>query len=271
MADEKDYKLIEIKRITGQIKVITGLRIGASPESMEISGLDNPIIRNPVNDEPYIPGSSLKGKLRSLIEWYLGEVPPTGEPSKDGCVARVFGIPASRDAKVGPTRLIVRDATLSEEDRKRFQSGEPITEIKTENSINRLTAMANPRPLERVVPGVKFDFEMIYRIFSLPEENDNGQTDRENLEKVLLPAMALLEKDYLGSSGSRGCGKIQFIVDGKPGIKIDNEFHQLPSIDKDFTTEPQPTSAAETSVGESVTDETSDTTASKPSEDTVQQ
>jgi CRISPR-associated protein Csm3 len=113
-----EYRLRETRVLTGQIEVGTGLRIGANVEQMEISGLDNPILRNPATGEPYIPGSSLKGKLRSMAEWHLSELPqPSGDlvrdMKKDGRVARVFGVPADRDRKVGPTRVLVRDAVLT--------------------------------------------------------------------------------------------------------------------------------------------------------------
>jgi CRISPR-associated protein Csm3 len=231
-----DFRIKDIRLISGQIEVLTGLRIGANVETMEISGLDNPILRNPANSEPYIPGSSLKGKLRSLAEWHLGELPtPSGDLVHDcrrnGRAARVFGISASREEKNGPTRVLVRDATLSQADRQRFSEGQPITEIKTENSINRLTAEPNPRPLERVLPGVRFDYEIVYRILDL---GDGGKTDEENLQPVLLMAMRLLEQDYLGSAGSRGCGKVRFVVpdgDGaKPGVLVNGQHRELPEV-----------------------------------------
>lgn len=212
MAESRDnWKVLGIRRIRGKIRVVTGLRIGASQDTMEISGLDNPIIRNPANDEPYIPGSSLKGKMRSLTEWFLGELPGEGDPVKAdprSRTARVFGISASKERENGPTRLLIRDAALTDEWREKFGRGVPITEVKHENSINRLTSMANPRPMERVVPGVTFDFELVYRIL---DTGDNGKTDEQNYEDVVLAALSLLESDYLGSSGSRGCGQIQFV------------------------------------------------------------
>ncbi len=229
-----EYRLKESRVIKGQIEVVTGLRIGANVEQMEISGLDNPILRNPLTDEPYIPGSSLKGKMRSLSEWYHGKLPDRGNPTKpdpDTPTARVFGIPATEQREVGPTRTLVRDAVLSGPDCNRFNGGEAISEIKTENSINRLTAMANPRPMERVLPEVRFDFEIVYRIFDM---GDGGQADEGNFESVLLTAMALLEQDYLGSCGSRGCGQIRFVVpDGegtKPGIRVDGTHRELPGV-----------------------------------------
>lgn len=211
-------KLIEIKTVTGQIEVITGLRIGASQDTMEISGMDNPIIRNPTNEEPYIPGSSIKGKMRHLVEWYYGKLDmqrggPFSENDMDRAlqcpITRVFGAPASNHLKIGPTRLVVRDAFLSENDRQRFtDKGKPITEVKHENSINRLTAMANPRPMERVVPGVCFDFSLAYRVIDM---DDDGKTDRKFFDDAVLTGLALLQADCLGSAGSRGCGQIKFI------------------------------------------------------------
>lgn len=224
-------RLLSIRNITGRIVVETGLRIGGSAETMEISGLDNPIIRNPADDLPFIPGSSLRGRMRSLVEWYFGEISGNGnvlnaEPHWRS--SQVFGLPA-RDPKGiddpqaraayqrGPTRLIVRDCPLTAESRQRQADGYPITEVKSENSINRLTSMANPRPMERVLPGVSFDCELVYRVFDI--DGDGGRTDRENFEQVVLVGLALVQADALGGASSRGCGKIRFenlLLDGQP-------------------------------------------------------
>lgn len=223
-------KLKKFVQITGKIVVETGLRIGGSQETMEISGLDNPILRNPTNSEPYIPGSSLKGKLRSLCEWYFGELPENGDVTKPILTSRtgkVFGIPAkdprneknpeiTKAISSGPTRLIVRDAPLTDASREQFESGIPITEVKSENSINRLTSMANPRPMERVLPGVSFELNMSYRVFDL---GDDGQEDEKNLKEVLCVGLALLQADALGGGASRGNGKIRIedlARDGEP-------------------------------------------------------
>lgn len=217
-------KLKAIKVISGTIEVVTGLRIGGSQDTMEISGLDNPIIRNPANAQPFIPGSSIRGRMRSLAEWYFGEIPPDGDVVKikpDSRTAKVFGAPAQQEGGRGPTRLIVRDAMLSEPSLQRFRSGEPITEIKSENSINRITAMANPRPMERVLPGVTFDCEMIYRVFDM---DDNGEEDESLFDEILLPALRLLEMDALGGGSSRGNGKIRL------DLKLNGEPLELPTL-----------------------------------------
>ncbi len=223
-----EYRVKKVKTISGQIEVRTGLRIGAGQDTMEIGGNDNPILRNPANGEPYIPGSSIKGKMRSLVEWQLGKITSDGstwqadESNAITCpITRVFGASASRKIKIGPARLIVRDAFLTQKYRDIFKSGsKPIIEIKSENTINRLTSMANPRPMERVVPGVQFDFEMVYRIMQIGQ-NDPGN-DEQYFTDVVLKGLRLLEWNYLGSAGSRGCGQIKFInLKDETGATID--------------------------------------------------
>jgi len=212
MSETRDWRLKKMKRIIGHIHVLTGLHIGGSTETMEIGGVDNPIIRNPANGEPYIPGSSLKGRMRSLMEWHLGLLDKRGNPysSQDPrCpITRVFGAMAG-SAETGPTRLVVRDCPLSQGSRQRLLSGEPITEIKHENSINRITAMANPRPLERVVPGIVFDLDIAYRVL---DTGDGGALDEKYFKDVVLKALALVQQDCLGGSGSRGCGRVEFVA-----------------------------------------------------------
>lgn len=210
-------KQIAQKKLTGLIIVKTGLHIGAGNDKVEIGGMDNPIIRNPMTREPYIPGSSLKGKMRALLEWQFNKVSPNdGKPCSCGkptCeICRVFGSANSKkdsaDGQLrGPTRLIVRDAVLHEDDAEKFKNGKPIVEEKSENSLNRITAAANPRPIERVVPGIRFRFELVYRVI---DDGDGGKRDEEYFKKVVCKGLQLLENDYLGGGGSRGNGRIAF-------------------------------------------------------------
>ena len=208
-------KQIAIKKLTGKIIVKTGLHIGAGNEKVEIGGMDNPIIRNPLTREPYIPGSSIKGKMRSLMEWKEGKlVNSGGKPCSCGradCkVCRVFGSannPSNVDTMRGPTRIIVRDAVLTDEWKKNFKDGKAFIEEKAENSLDRITAHANPRPIERVVPGVEFDFEIAYKII---DTGDDGKQDIENFNSVVLEGLKMLENDYIGGGGSRGNGQIAF-------------------------------------------------------------
>lgn len=209
-------KQIALKKITGKIVVKTGLHIGAGNDKVEIGGMDNPIIRNPLTREPYIPGSSIKGKMRSLLEWKLDKVlASSGKPcfcGKADCpICRVFGSannPKNVDKEKGPTRIIVRDAVLAEAWSKKFREGEVLVEEKNENSLNRITAEANPRPIERVVPGVEFDFEIAYRVI---DTGDNGSIDEKNYKEVVLDGLKLLQDDYLGGGGTRGNGQIAFV------------------------------------------------------------
>lgn len=207
-------KQIETKKISGKIVVKTGLHIGAGNEKVEIGGMDNPIIRNPLTHEPYIPGSSLKGKMRSIMEWKTGKLESTGGKvcscGKTDCeICRVFGSANNSDSANdrGPTRLIVRDAVLTDEWKEKFRSGLPLVEEKNENSLNRITAEANPRPIERVVPGVEFDFEISYRVI---DTGDGGKMDKDYFESVVKESLKILQSDYLGGGGSRGNGQIEF-------------------------------------------------------------
>jgi CRISPR-associated protein Csm3 len=254
----KELQLKGYLTLRGTLRCVTGLRIGSEPEMIEIGGLDNPIIRHPITKLPYIPGSSLKGKMRSLLELRLGKIDPRpykvdeetgevlvdekGEPLKNpeygevhkpnsekgwNCegpecpICRLFGSNAGT-GEVGPARLIVRDAELTsdKEDeagnvvegwktkiRRLREKGEKGTEIKYENTINRINAMANPRQMERVPAGVDFDFEIGYRVFSV--DGDQGQKDLE-LFRYVVQGLQLVEADTLGGSGSRGYGRVAF-------------------------------------------------------------
>ena len=222
MSEQTGWRLLELRRIVGRIEIVTGLHIGGATEGMEISGLDEPIIRNRVDLEPYVPGSSLKGKMRSLTEWYLGKLRPDGRPYHDedpACpITRVFGGASGRGAKNGPTRLVVRDCFLSAESRELDRRGVALTEAKHENSIDRLTAMGSPRAVERVVPGVKFDAELLYRVF---DTGDGGELDRRLFSEVVLVALALVQADCLGGGGSRGSGKVRFDLRDEAGVAVE--------------------------------------------------
>lgn len=208
-------KQIDTKKLSGKIVVKTGLHIGAGNDKVEIGGMDNPIIRNPLTHEPYIPGSSIKGKMRSLMEWKFDKLKSTGGKvcfcGLPECkVCRVFGSANTKSEEAkdrGPTRLIVRDAVLTKEWKEKFRNGNSIVEEKNENSLNRITAEANPRPIERIVPGVEFDFEISYRVI---DTDDGGKTDENYFKEVVLESLKLLQDDYLGGGGSRGNGQIEF-------------------------------------------------------------
>lgn len=215
--------------IRGKIHCITGLHIGGSKDKMEIGGVDSPVLRNPQNNMPYIPGSSLKGKMRYLLEYSKGVVGKGGKKDKEGKlinpgdvshdeeIVRLFGIGADEkesDLKdIGPTRLIVRDCYPDERTKEMWKNMDSellYTEYKPENTIDRLTAAANPRFIERVVAGSKFDFEIVYGVYQMNKEDklEIIQNDLDNL----LEALRILEHSAIGKSGTRGYGKIKFEI-----------------------------------------------------------
>ncbi len=221
--------------LRGKFECLTGLHIGGSKEKLEIGGVDSPVIRDPRTRFPYVPGSSLKGKLRSLLEFALAAVPVSGEVSEDKAIVRLFGIGVDQKDEafnkpdhplhlIGPSRLIVRDCHPDEETKKWWKSLDSdllYTEYKSENGINRITSAANPRFVERVVAGSKFDFELIYSVFgiSITDEShrSDAKTDLDNLRMALL----LLQHNFLGKSGSRGYGRIKFWFDDPVWITTD--------------------------------------------------
>lgn len=207
--------------ITGKIKTLTGLHIGGTDSGINIGGLDKgAVIRDSISNEPYIPGSSLKGKMRSLLEKLRGEyeINDKGEagPSKnpEHLSAKIFGISADENENTAAlsdfkaSRIIVRDSFLTGPSRDKLLEANlelPFTETKTETSIDRVTSKANPRTIERVPQGSEFQFDMTLTLF----EKDN---EAELLEG-LFTSLILLQEDYLGGHGSRGSGKIEFAVE----------------------------------------------------------
>jgi len=202
-----DLKFEKNILINGTMLCETGLHIGGIDESMEIGGTDSPVILDRIKKVPIIPGSSLKGKIRSLLELEYGYAENGGVHScdrKDCPICLIFGRGAKEKVDSGPTRLIVRDAFPTKDTVENWDNNEGIlhgTEIKGENTINRITSMANPRFIERVPAGSEFNFEMIYSVYQ--------KEDYDRL-KMLFEGMCLLEDNYIGASGTRGYGKIKF-------------------------------------------------------------
>jgi CRISPR-associated protein Csm3 len=238
--ENQAMKLINTYLITGQIEILTGLHIGAGKDAVEIGGVDSPVVKNPYTGEPYIPGSSLKGKLRCLMEWVTGHVETSektlgktweggGEtdPAKlaSDPILRIFGT-TNKKWEAGPTRLIVRDAYLNKEWKEQIiEKGLPFTEEKFENNIDRIQGKAGVgiRKTERVPAGTIFDMQMVYRVFDI---NDEGKTDIDNLNH-LYAIIRLLEQDALGGSGSRGYGRIKFSKLQKGGQDIQAQFESI--------------------------------------------
>ncbi|HPM06626.1 MAG TPA: type III-A CRISPR-associated RAMP protein Csm3 [Treponemataceae bacterium] len=201
-------KLKENIKISETIEVLTGLHIGAGNEAIEIGGLDNQVIKNPKNNEPYIPGSSLKGKMRFISEWSEDKIDINGgvhNCNEENCsICTVFGSLKATEKGRGPTRLIVRDANLIGD----FDP-EKMLEVKYGTAIDRITGTAKGgslRNIERVTPGTCFSFEIVYRVLDM---GNNDIRDEDNFSLVVKSLIGL-ENDTLGGSGSRGCGKIAF-------------------------------------------------------------
>lgn len=191
-------------KITGIIEVKTGLHIGGDDSFSAIGSIDSPVVRDPLTRDPVIPGSTLKGKMRSLLAREFGSIPCTGARGfENDCpeIKRLFGSSekGSDAAGVGMqmSRLQFSDCFLVNK-----KTLPQIFENKFENTIDRLTSVANPRQIERVVRGSEFLFELIYNV----EDADEAQEDFENIRK----AIDLLENDYLGGGGSRGNGRVLF-------------------------------------------------------------
>lgn len=272
--DRPQKPLLGKVRMTSEMVVDTGLHIGGGGENLDIGGLDKPVIRDPITRHPYLPGSSIKGKLRSILERFL-EKPLNRKGSRDTfryesddladgfteisrgqfiafegakhCpVSRLFGSTgvncwilstvandeqleklsdASGVLKRGlthpkleteaeytkvkgrnsPARLIVRDCHLHPTSIKELEdldTGLYMTEWKFENGLDRITAAANPRQIERVPAGSRFNFELVYTV-------ENEAQAVEDLKHLAI-ALAILEDDALGGHGSRGYGKVRF-------------------------------------------------------------
>ncbi|MEB3150087.1 MAG: type III-A CRISPR-associated RAMP protein Csm3 [Sphaerospermopsis sp.] len=285
-------ELVGKVKISSTLKVETGIHIGGGGERLDIGGLDKPVIRNPITNYPYLPGSSIKGKLRAILErlWKLPLNRDAGsrtyryesddlvagytevkadnssiiiqfDGARDCKLSRIFGSTGSnfwvrsevaheeklervlnvekrmiirdsdsknrfarfaesgeepKDGEIkeecvkvkgrnAPARLIVRDCQLTDQSialLERVNTGLYMTEWKFENNIDRVTAAANPRQVERVPAGAEFNFELVYTV----ENTDQAVQDLQNIAI----ALAFLEDDALGGNGSRGYGKVRF-------------------------------------------------------------
>ncbi|NWG28924.1 MAG: type III-A CRISPR-associated RAMP protein Csm3 [Ignavibacteriaceae bacterium] len=200
-----------MKKVTKKIEleVLTGLHIGAGNDAVQIGGVDSAVIKDPVSSLPYIPGSSLKGKIRCLLET------EGGYSEMDDTINDYFG-PTSDYLKTKkndknyvqkPTRYIFRDLTLDDDNKQKFLSGEVTTEFKTEIVIDRNKGTAKDgglRTIERVPPSVKFKGEILIRVMI--------EDDETKLLEILKKGINLLNKDYLGGSGSRGYGAVKITL-----------------------------------------------------------
>ena len=186
--------------IEGTIVLKTGMHIGGSSDFSALGAVDSPVVRDTLTRLPLIPGSSLKGKMRYLLAKELNNGILLNEPNNDQDeILRLFG--SSEKDKIRRARLKFNDIKLSNlAELKTFNVSS--TEVKFENTIDRKTADAKPRQIERVIAGSKFDFEIFYNLDDIKEV----EKDFENIKQ----GFDLLEFDYLGGHGTRGSGRIAF-------------------------------------------------------------
>lgn len=202
-------------QITGTIEVVTGMHIGGSEAFAAIGAIDSPVIIDPLSRKPIIPGSSLKGKIRALLaKAYNPTVVNHNDDSEK--ISRLFGSSAKDDKPI-TSRLIFSDMILDNYDELHSKGLDSITEVKFENTISRTTSVANPRQIERVIRGSKFELNIIYDV--LEDYQDQALDDI----KILVEGMKLLQYDYLGGGGTRGNGKIKF-----SNVTADTVIGELP-------------------------------------------
>ncbi len=237
-------KLVSQILIKGEIEALTGIRIGGSETGLSIGGVDNVVIRNATDGKPYIPGSSIKGKMRCLLEKIHcpGKLKSVGNArifscdSKDtyenpekGIIFHVFGVTNDEIKNFNidslPTRLIFRDAFLTKESSQKLEESLytdlPYTETKTEVVIDRISSAATPRKIERVPAGVKFNYEMVLSLYNPPDLDEKWL---ESILNTVKEGMDLLEYDYIGGMGSRGYGQIKFAT---RTVKVINRSREI--------------------------------------------
>ena len=206
-----------IHAITFTARCESGLHIGGSQDELTIGGADSPVVKNPATGTPYIPGSSLKGKMRAELEKELGRFDRNGSPADNsdrrpcGCgreqcaVCRIFGAHFNMDSGLGPSRILVRDGQVA---------GSYHIEDKNETAIDRRTGSAmrgSLRSTERVAPGARFEMRITLQVF----ENDGqfqygGHQGAEALQAIVAHGLRLVELTGLGGGASRGSGAVSF-------------------------------------------------------------
>ncbi len=226
---QTELKLIGKLILEGEMHCETGLHVGAGKGSLEIGGADNPVVKD-AHGRPYVPGSTLRGRIRALLEQATGAAVPSelvyiskrkgqevrihqsDRPDDEICI--LFGRSPSRMEKVGggdiesnhatPARLSVFDAPLVADSitpQMRETLDDELTEVKSENAIDRITSQANPRTLERVPAGAKFRIRMVLDLLCAEDAA---------LAALVVQGLRLLEDDALGGGGSRGSGRVSF-------------------------------------------------------------
>lgn len=207
MMAEKENRIRALRgklKINAVLRLETGLHIGGASDFAPIGAVDSPFIRDPYTKQPIIPGSSIKGKIRTLLARSLSDTPWLNDINEDKDVIKVLFGSAVKNKPLA-SRLQFTDIHLTEESAANLGSMDLDTfigEVKFENSINRITAIANPRQIERVPAGAEFTFFVTYNVEELEEVKEDIQ--------LLADGLKLLQMDYLGGHGSRGYGRVSF-------------------------------------------------------------
>lgn len=210
-------------QITGKLEVVTGMHIGGSSAFAAIGAVDSPVIKDSRENLPMVPGSSLKGKMRTLLAKEYNETVAAKPDEDNERIVRLFG--SAKKGNIKRSRIQIADMVMANADEFRQRGTQSLTEIKFENTINRLTAVANPRQIERVIRGSEFALDMIYEV----EEESEIVEDLS----MLAEGMKLLQYDYLGGHGSRGYGRVRFkdvqadTVVGELDEKLQQEIDQI--------------------------------------------
>lgn len=207
MAIENVFYTIKDKLIIeAELELLTGMHIGASNDFSPIGAVDSVVIKDPCTGMPIIPGSTIKGKLRSMMAKLLTDNYILPEHEKDDIrILKLFGSSAKNniiEAKLQFSDLFMTNGEMLL--KKNLDLG--YTEIKFENTINRVTAVAMPRQLERVPKGAIFKFILIYNLF----RSENGEDSSKEDFTLISNAIKALQLDYIGGSGTRGYGKVSF-------------------------------------------------------------
>lgn len=202
--------------------VRTGMHIGASDAFSAIGAVDSPVVRDPRTGDPIVPGSSLKGKLRTLLVRSIsGDIENMPRyDNDDDRIKRLFG-----SAKpVQPAKLQFSDCFVNNKAQMEVIG---LTEVKAENGIDRITSIANPRFIERVTAGTSFAVRIVY------EFTDSEQCAADMA--LLARGMQLLQLDYLGGHGTRGSGRVSFknfsFTPFEAEIDIDNLRKQFSEVE----------------------------------------
>lgn len=229
MEGNKMYLKVEI---SGIITVKTGMHIGGSDSFSAIGAIDKPVIRDAVTMLPMIPGSTLKGKMRYLLSRKYNKGKFTNSHNNDpSCVKRLFGSSEKdENGVIHKSRLLFNDSVL-ENNEDLLEMNIPLaTEVKAENNIDRLTAKANPRQIERVIAGARFPLYIIYELTDANEAEEDFKLVKEGLE--------LLQYDYIGGHGSRGYGRIEiseldcYVVIGEAGTNIEESLRKALGVEQ---------------------------------------